>query len=138
MHEVRAGNTNVDSKFAVLQQQIVSVQTKLEQVESKMVTQIQFEELQVQVESVQTRVAKFFFCLSNAYCARAVSQQRVKLLEPRCVYSTQGPGGKGGKGQRRERAGPGGEGRKGPAKGGKARPKSRRREKGEEVQVCIC
>ena len=33
-------------------------------------------------------VWNFFFCLSNAFCARAVCQQQVKLGETKCVYDT--------------------------------------------------
>ena len=81
--------------------------------------------------SVPPSVFRFFFCLSNAYCARAVSQQRVKLLEPRCVYSTQGPGGRAARASKgKSRAGRGR--RQRPAKGGKAGPKSCRRGKGGE------
>ena len=58
--EVRAGNTNVNVKFAVLQNQFSTVQQKLEKIEAEgiAVHTKQFDTLQVQVESVQARVAK--------------------------------------------------------------------------------
>ena len=56
----------------------------------------------------------FCFLILNAFSVRAVSQQRVKLSETRCVYDTEGPGGEGpAKGKSRT----GGKGREGPAKG---------------------
>jgi len=63
--EVRAGNTNVDSKFnqlqlqfASFQREFVSVQKELEQIKANMVTQVQFEILQTKVETLQSKVAK--------------------------------------------------------------------------------
>ena len=59
--EVQAGNTNVNDKFAVLQTQFSTVQSKLEKLEAEGLTvhTKQFESLQVEVESVQARLPKW-------------------------------------------------------------------------------
>ena len=79
-------------------------------------------------------IAPFFLSI-YAFCTRAVSQQRVKLRETRCVRYRGTRGGKREEGPARGKSRTGGKGRKGPAKGGKARPKSRRRGEGGKLQV---
>ena len=64
-----------------------------------------------------------FFFLSNAFCARAVSQQPVKLRETSCVYGTEGPGRKAEEGQQREKS---------RARGGRAERASEGESKAEE------
>ena len=64
----------------------------------------------------------FFFVFSiYAFCTRAVSQQRVKLRETRCVRYRGTRGGKREEGPARGKSRTGGKGRKGPAKGGKSK-----------------